>query len=106
MSLETQEVQNRTCDICASENFFVEILILFVQRMFRNGKKKYFFGNSLRIGVGQQKIVLFSFFPMLIAVAHACLSREGDVFVIVFEVEKRSRCCFDKSGPMSQTLSV
>lgn len=66
MSLEKQEVRNRTCDICASENFFVEILIQFVQRMFRKGKKNYYFGNSLRIGVSQQKISFFLFSPCLL----------------------------------------
>lgn len=48
-------------------------------------KKNYTYGDSLKIGVGQQKIVLFSFFfSVLIVIVHACLSREGDMFVILF----------------------
>lgn len=68
---------------------FVEILILFVQRMFCNGKKNYTYGNSLKVGVSQQKIVFFLFFSVLIVIVHACLSREGDMLAILSEMEKK-----------------
>lgn len=48
--------------LCIWETF-VEILILFIQRMFCNGKKRsYTYGNSLKNGLGQQKIVFFFLF--------------------------------------------
>lgn len=58
---------------------FVEILILFVQRMFCNGKKNYTYGNSLKSwGRPTKKFFSFLFFSVLIVIVHACLSREGD----------------------------
>lgn len=91
-----QEIQNRTWHLCIWETF-VEILILFIQRMFCNGKKKnYTYGNSLRIGVGQQKIVLFSFFSVLIVIVNACLFREGDNVCHSFWNGKKETCCLTK----------
>lgn len=42
-------------------------------------------GSSLKIGVGQQENCFILFFSVLIVIVHACLSREEDMFVILFE---------------------
>lgn len=72
--------------ICASEKLLLRFWFCSYRECFAMEKKKnYTYGDSLKIGVGQQKIVLFSFFfSVLIVIVHACLSREGDMFVILF----------------------
>lgn len=71
---------------------------MFVQRMFCNGKKNYTYGFSLKNGIGQEKkFVLFSlFFSVLIVIVHACLYREGDIFVFLFEMEPEKTVAVDK----------
>ena len=72
----------------------LKTLILFVQRMFCNGKKNnYINGNSLKMGVGQQNIVLH-FFLVLIVIVYACLSREGDMFFLKW---KRRNWTYDSN---------
>lgn len=48
--------------ICASEILMLRFLILFVQRMFCNGKKELHLWQTLKIEERPQKIVLFSLF--------------------------------------------
>lgn len=52
-------------------------------------KKNYTYGNSLKIEERPTKNCFIFFFSVLIVIVDACLSREGDMFVFLYEMEKK-----------------
>lgn len=92
--LRKQEVQNGTCDICASKNFLLRFRFYSYRECFAM-EKELQYGNSLKIGVGQQIIVLFSFFSAYCN--SPCLSiQRGRCVCHCFEVEKESVAVWQK----------
>lgn len=69
-------------------------------------KKNYNYGNSLKIGVGQQKIVLFCFFFSAYCNSPCLSIQRGRYVCHCFWGGKKKLWLFDKNGPMIQTLSV
>lgn len=65
----------------------VDILILFVQRMFCNGEgEKRFMATHSKIGESQYLFFFLVSFSVLIVIVHACLFREEDTLVFLFEM--------------------
>lgn len=65
----------------------VDILILFVQRMFCNGEgAKRFMATHSKIGESQYFFFVWFLFSVLIVIVHACLFREEDTLVFLFEM--------------------
>lgn len=64
----------------------VDILILFVQRMFCNGEgEKDLWQLTQKLGKANIFFCLVSF-SVLIVIVHACLFREEDTLVFLFEM--------------------
>lgn len=74
----------------------LRFLILFVQRMFCNGKKNYTYGKHSKLRKGHKKLFYFLFFSVLIVIVDVSLFREGDMFVFLYEMEKKKLLLFDK----------
>lgn len=91
-----REMQNGTCYISVHLRNFCSDTDSVCTENVLHWKKKYTYGNSLKIWVGQQNIV----FSVLIVIVHACLSGEGDNDCHCFWKGK------EETGPMIQTLSV
>lgn len=59
-------------------------------------KKNYTYGKHSKLRKGHKKLFYFLFFSVLIVIVDACLFREGDMFVFLYEMEKKKLLLFDK----------
>lgn len=103
-SVEEKKVQKRTCDIFVHlRHFCWDLDSVCTENVLQWKKKNYTYGTQNWGGPTKNCFILF--FSVLIVIVHACLSREGDMFVIL--LEKKQLLLFNKKkGPMIQTLSV